>query len=62
MGTVMHVGGVVGSGGVIVRMTPRLHLLAALQLIHISNAGLKDASRNPDIEAIGPVLGMVIGF
>ena len=51
-----------GSGGVIVRMTPRLHLLAALQLIHISNNGLKDASRNPDIEAIGPVLGMVIGF
>ena len=51
-----------GSGGVIVRMTPRLHLLAALQLIHISNAGLKDASRNPDLEAIGPVLGMVIGF
>jgi hypothetical protein len=51
-----------GSGGVIVRMTPRLHLLAALQLIHISNNGLKDASRNPDIEAIGPLLGMVIGF
>ncbi len=51
-----------GSGGVLVRMKPRLHLLAALQLIHVSNNGLKAASRNPDIEAIGPVLGLAIGF
>jgi Lipid A 3-O-deacylase (PagL) len=51
-----------GSGGVLVRMKPRLHLLAGLQLIHISNNGLKGPSRNPDIEAIGPALGVVIGF
>jgi hypothetical protein len=51
-----------GSGGVLVRIKPRLHLLGALQLIHISNNGLKSPSRNPDIEAIGPVLGLVIGF
>jgi hypothetical protein len=51
-----------GSGGVLVGVKPRIHLLASLQLIHISNNGLKDPSRNPDIEAIGPVLGMLMGF
>lgn len=51
-----------GSGGVLVRLKPRLDLLTALQLIHISNSGLKGRSRNPDIEAIGPVLGLLIGF
>jgi opacity protein-like surface antigen len=51
-----------GSGGVLVTLKPRLHLLASLQLIHVSNNGLKSASRNPDTEAIGPVLGLVFGF
>jgi hypothetical protein len=51
-----------GSGGMVIRMKPRLHLLGALQLIHISNNGLKSPSRNPDIEAIGPVLGLIAGF
>ena len=51
-----------GSGGVLVRMKSRVHLLAGLQLIHISNNGLKGPGRNPDIEAIGPVLGALIGF
>ena len=51
-----------GSGGVLVRVKPRIDLLAALQLIHISNNGLKGPSRNPDVEAIGPVLGVLIGF
>jgi hypothetical protein len=51
-----------GSGGVLVTVKPRIHLLASLQLIHISNNGLKSSSRNPDTEAIGPVLGLVLGF
>ncbi len=51
-----------GSGGVLVRVKPRVHLVAALQLIHISNNGLKSPSRNPDIEAIGPNVGLLMGF
>jgi hypothetical protein len=51
-----------GSGGVLVRVKPRVHLVAALQLIHISNNGLKSSSRNPDIEAIGPNVGLLMGF
>jgi hypothetical protein len=51
-----------GSGGVLVTVKPRLHVLASLQLIHVSNNGLKSASRTPDIEAIGPVLGLMLGF
>jgi hypothetical protein len=33
-----------------------------MQLIHISNAGLKGPGRNPDIEAIGPSLGLLFRF
>jgi hypothetical protein len=51
-----------GSGGALVRMKPRVHLLAGLQLVHISNNSLNGPGRNPDIEAVGPVLGVVIGF
>lgn len=51
-----------GGGGVMVQARPRLHLVGALNLIHISNAGIKGASRNPDIEAIGLSLGMILGF
>jgi len=51
-----------GSGGVLVRVKPRVYVVAALQLIHISNNGLKSPSRNPDIEAIGPNVGLLVGF
>jgi hypothetical protein len=51
-----------GSGGVVVRLRPRVHALAGLQLIHISNNGLKGPGRNPDIEAVGPTLGLIFGF
>jgi hypothetical protein len=51
-----------GGGGAMVRVHPRIHLLSTLQLIHISNAGVKGPSRNPDIEAIGPTLGLLIRF
>ena len=49
-------------GGVMARVHPRMHLVSTLQLIHISNAGVKGPSRNPDIEAIGPTLGLLIRF
>lgn len=52
----------VGGGGVMVRVHPRIHLVSALQLIHVSNAGVKGSGRNPDIEAIGPSLGMLVRF
>jgi hypothetical protein len=51
-----------GGGGVLVRLNSRLHLVASLDVIHISNAGLKGPDRNPDIESIGPTLGLIVGF
>jgi hypothetical protein len=51
-----------GSGGVLVRLRSHLHAVAALQWIHVSNNSLKGPGRNPDIEAVGPRLGVVIGF
>jgi hypothetical protein len=52
----------IGGAGVMIRARPRLHLVATLQLIHVSNAGVKGPGRNPDIEAIGPSIGMIVGF
>ena len=52
----------IGGGGVMVRINPRIQAVAALEVIHISNAGLAGHDRNPDIEAIGPSLGLSIGF
>jgi opacity protein-like surface antigen len=51
-----------GSGGVLVRVGPRVHALAAIQWIHVSNNSLKGPGRNPDTEAVGPRIGVVIGF
>lgn len=52
----------IGGGGAMVRVHPRVHLVSALQLVHISNNGIKGSSRNPDIEAIGPSIGLLIRF
>jgi hypothetical protein len=49
-------------GGAVVRLRPRVHLISTLQLIHISNAGLKGPGRNPDIEAVGPAIGFLVQF
>ena len=51
-----------GSGGVLVRLSPRMHALAALEWIHVSNNSLKGPGRNPDTEAIGPRVGILLGF
>jgi hypothetical protein len=50
------------SGGVLVRVRPRVQLLAGLELTHLSNASLKGPGRNPDIEAVGLRTGLVIPF
>ena len=44
----------IGGGGVMVQINRRLQAIAALEVIHISNAGIAGPDRNPDIEAIGP--------
>lgn len=49
-------------GGAAIRMSRRLQLLVALQVIHISNAGVKGPGRNPDLEAVGSSIGLSIGF
>lgn len=51
-----------GGAGALVRINSRLHLVTSLDVIHISNAGLKGPDRNPDIESIGPTLGLIVGF
>jgi hypothetical protein len=52
----------IGGGGLMIQMTRRIQALAAVEVIHISNAGIAGPERNPDIEAIGPSLGISIGF
>ena len=51
-----------GGGGALFRVHPRLHLVATVQVIHISNAGIKGPSRNPDVEAAGPAVGLLVQF
>jgi hypothetical protein len=52
----------IGGGGLTVQIHRRLQAIAALEVIHISNAGIAGHDRNPDIEAIGPSLGISIGL
>jgi len=52
----------IGGVGVMVQINRRLQAIGALEVIHISNAGLAGHDRNPDIEAIGPSIGISIGF
>jgi hypothetical protein len=51
-----------GGGGFTWRLNRRLDLITTLEVIHISNAGIAGPDRNPDIEAIGPSLGVIISF
>jgi lipid A 3-O-deacylase len=52
----------VAGGGTTVRLGPGVHALMGLRWVHVSNNGLAGRSRNPDIEAVGPMAGMLIGF
>ena len=52
----------IGGVGLTVQLNQRIHAIGAIEVIHISNAGIAGHDRNPDIEAIGPTLGVTIGF
>ena len=52
----------IGGGGMTVRIRPGLHLLGGLRFVHVSNNSLAGRSRNPDIEAMGPTIGVLLGF
>jgi len=52
----------IGGGGVTVRIRPGIHLLGGLRFLHLSNNGLAGRSRNPDLEALGPTIGVLYGF
>jgi hypothetical protein len=52
----------IGGGGVLVRVRPGVHALGGLRWVHVSNNSLAGRSRNPDIEAIGPTVGLLFGF
>jgi hypothetical protein len=51
-----------GNAGATLRIAHGIHMLASMRLTHISNGGLAGRSRNPDIEAVGPQLGVLVGF
>lgn len=53
---------VLGAAGATVRLRSSLHLLGSVRWIHVSNNGLAGSSRNPDLEAVGPQVGLLIGF
>jgi hypothetical protein len=52
----------IGTAGATIRMSRTVHMLCGLQVTHISNGGFAGRDRNPDIEAIGPKLGVLVGF
>jgi hypothetical protein len=51
-----------GSAGLTVRLRTGVHLLGAVKWVHVSNNGLAGRNRNPDLEAVGPQVGLLIGF
>ena len=52
----------IGGSGVVVRLRPGMRGIAGLQWVHVSNNSLKGPNRNPDIEAVGPILGLAWRF
>jgi hypothetical protein len=51
-----------GGGGVTIGLGRGLHALVGLRWIHFSNNGLAGRDRNPDIEAIGVHVGVLMPF
>ena len=51
-----------GTIGVIRPIRRDLYLMAGARLIHLSNNGLAGRDRNPDIEALGPQIGILRRF
>ena len=52
----------IGGGGVTLRVRPGVHAMGGVRWIHVSNNSLAGRDRNPDIEAVGPMLGLLYGF
>ena len=52
----------IGGIGVIARMRAGVHWLAGLDVVHLSNGGYAGRDRNPDIEAIGPRVALLMAF
>jgi hypothetical protein len=51
-----------GGAGTTVRLKGAVHLLASMRWVHVSNSGVAGRDRNPDIEALGPQIGVLMGF
>lgn len=51
-----------GGFGVTMRLRRGVHGLAGLEWVHVSNGGFAGRDRNPDIEAIGPRVGVLVAF
>ena len=51
-----------GTIGAILPLRGDLYLMAGARLIHLSNNGLAGRDRNPDIEALGPQIGILRRF
>ena len=51
-----------GGGGATITLRPGVHLLTAMRWAHVSNGGREGRDRNPDIEAVGPQVGVLVGF
>jgi hypothetical protein len=51
-----------GGIGVTHRLGAHSQAIAGFRLLHISNAGLEGRARNPDIEALGPYVGVRLAF
>ena len=51
-----------GSVGMMIRLRSGVFAVTSIEWVHVSNNSLKGASRNPDIEAVGPVLGVAWRF
>jgi hypothetical protein len=52
----------IGGVGMTKRISRGVHWIAGLDLMHVSNGGYAGRSRNPDIEAIGPRVGVLMAF
>jgi hypothetical protein len=51
-----------GGGGATFRLGRGIHALAGVRWVHVSNNSVAGRSRNPDIEAVGPTMGVLMGF
>jgi hypothetical protein len=51
-----------GGPGLMIRVNGRAHAFTILEVVHVSNNGLKGRARNPDIEAVGLSMGVNVRF